>query len=148
MEEYDYKEIELFIREELSQHGEWLIDRFIEALERNENVDTGQLVESFNSTSSKLNPDGSLEMGISFMTYGRAMEIGGRKRKKRLKEERNAQVWAKKNRRPKKVEWYNRNRFAGYGRLIRRLSAGMSDDELRRIRGILQRAKQDFTAKL
>ncbi len=148
MEEYDYKEIELFIREELSQHGEWLIDRFIEALERNENVDTGQLVESFNSTSSKLNPDGSLEMGISFMTYGRAMEIGGRKRKKRLKEERNAQVWAKKNRRPKKVEWYNRNRFAGYGRLIRRLSAGMSDDELRRIRGFLQRAKQDFTAKL
>ena len=76
------------------------------------------------------------------------MEIGGRKRKKRLKEERNPQVWAKKNRRPKKVEWYNRNRFAGYGRLIRRLSAGMSDDELRRIRGILQRAKQDFTAKL
>ena len=148
MEEYDYKEIELFIREELSQHGEWLIDRFIEALERNENVDTGQLVESFNYTSSKLNPDGSIEMGISFMTYGRVMEIGGRKRKKRLKEERNAQVWAKKNRRPKKVEWYNRNRFAGYGRLIRRLSAGMSDDELRRIRGILQRAKQDFTAKL
>ena len=148
MEEYDYKEIELFIREELSQHGEWLIDRFIEALERNENVDTGQLVESFNYTSSKLNPDGSIEMGISFMTYGRVMEIGGRKRKKRLKEEKNAQVWAKKNRRPKKVEWYNRNRFAGYGRLIRRLSAGMSDDELRRIRGILQRAKQDFTAKL
>lgn len=46
MEEANYKEIELFIQEELSQHGEWLVDRFAEALEKNKNVDTGQLLES------------------------------------------------------------------------------------------------------
>ena len=77
MKEADYKEIDLFVREELWQHGD---------------------------------------------------------------------VWGKKNRRPKKVQWYNKNRYAGYGRLIRRLTAGMSDAELQRIRGILQRAKDDFAA--
>ena len=48
MEEASYKEIELFIREELSQHGEWLVDRFAEALEKNGNIDTGTLLESLN----------------------------------------------------------------------------------------------------
>jgi len=56
------------------------------------------------------------------------------------------QAWAKKNHCPKKVQWYNKNRYAGYGRLIRRLTAGMSDHELQRIRGILQSAKNDFAA--
>ena len=58
----------------------------------------------------------------------------------------NGDVWGKKNHRPKKVQWYNKNRYVGYGRLIRRLTAGMSDAELQRIRGILQRAKADFAA--
>lgn len=46
MEEASYKEIDLFIREELSQHGEWLVDRFTEALEKNRNIDTGALLDS------------------------------------------------------------------------------------------------------
>lgn len=141
MEEYNYKEIELFIREELSQHGEWLIDRFIEALEGNRNIVTGELVESFDYTATGTGPDGGITMGVSFLTRGRAMEIMGRRRKQAAK---NQEVWAKKNHRPKKVQWYNKNRYAGYGRLIRRLTAGISDDELKRIRGILERAKQDL----
>lgn len=144
MQEVNYKEIELFIKEELSQHGEWLVDRFIEALEKNGNVDTGQLVESFDYDTSK-GSDGSLSLVVSFNTYGRLMEVAGRRRRQRLKENRNRDTWGKKNHRPKKVQWYNKNRYAGYGRLIRRLAAGMSDDELRRIRGILQRAKQELS---
>lgn len=144
MEEASYKEIELFIREELSQHGEWLVDRFVEALEKNRNIDTGQLLESFDYETGT-GTGGTQTLAVSFMTYGRAMEIAGRKRKKRIKAE-NANVWGKKNRSRtgKKVEWYNRNRYAGYGRLIRRLTAGMSEQELQRIRGILNQAKQDF----
>ena len=143
MEEATYKEIELFVQEELSQHGEWLVDRFAEALERNKNVDTGTLIESLDYQTGS-GPDGSQTLSVSFMTYGRAMEVMGRRRKQRLKESRNHDAWGKKNRRPKKVQWYNKNRYAGYGRLIRRLTAGMSDAELRRIRGILQRAKDKF----
>ena len=47
----------------------------------------------------------------------------------------------------KKVQWYNKNRYGGYGRLIRRLTAGMSDAELQRIRGILNQTKRDFAEK-
>ena len=147
MEEYNYKEIDLFIKEELSQHGEWLVDRFAEALEKNKNVDSGQLLESLNYETST-GPDGSAQLTVSFMTYGRAMEIMGRRRKKRLKEQQNHDVWGKKNHRTgKKVQWYNRNRYAGYGRLIRRLTAGMSDAELQRIRGIIEEQKKRFAAK-
>lgn len=141
--EYDYKEIELFIREELSQHGEWLVDRFAEALEKNKNVDTGRLIESLNYTVSSIGTDGSISMGVSFETYGRAMEVMGRKRKLAQK---NQETWGKKNHRPKNVRWYNKNRWAGYGRLVRRITAGMSDDELQRIRGIIEREKQRFAA--
>ena len=45
------------------------------------------------------------------------------------------------------VQCYNRNRYAGYGRLIRRLTAGMSEAELQRIRGILEEAKQRLEKK-
>ena len=145
MEEYSYKEVDLFIREELSQHGEWLVDRFAEAIERNKNVDTGQLLESLNYETGA-DHLGNFTLSVSFMTYGRAMEIVARRRKQHLKEQQNRGVWATKNHRPKKVQWYNKNRYAGYGRLVARLTAGMSDHELQRIRGILERAKADFAA--
>ena len=146
MEEASYKEIDLFIREELSQHGEWLVDRFTEALEKNRNIDTGALLDSLDYETGS-GPDGSQPLAVSFMTYGRAMEIAGRRRKRKAAwAKKNGDVWGKKNRRGKKVQWYNRNRYAGYGRLIRRLTAGMSDAELQRIRGILNQAKQDLAS--
>ena len=46
------------------------------------------------------------------------------------------------------MQWYNKNRYAGYGRLIRRLTAGMSDAELQRIRGILEEAKARLGGKI
>jgi hypothetical protein len=81
------------------------------------------------------------------MTYGRMIEVMARKRKKRLSDQSNHDVWKTKNHRPKKVQWYNKNRYGGYGRLVRRLTAGMSDDELKRIQGILSQAKAEYAAK-
>lgn len=145
MEEASYKEIELFVREELSQHGEWLVDRFTEALEKGGHVVSGDLLDSFDySTGSE---GGAQTLSVTFLTYGRVMEATARKRKRQSAWSRkNGEAWAKKNHRPKKVQWYNKNRYAGYGRLIRRLTAGMSDDELKRIRGILNQAKKDFSS--
>lgn len=140
-----YQELDLWIREELSQHGEWLIDRFIEALERGRNIDTGNLVESFDyQTGSE---QGAQVLTVSFPLYGRLAEVAARRHKQHLKEQQNRSAWAKKNHRPKRVQWYNKNRYAGYGRLIRRLTAGMSDAELQRIRGILERARQNLEPK-
>ena len=146
MEEASYKELDLWIREELSQHGEWLVDRFIDALERNRNIDTGELAESFDYRTAT--EQGAQTLTVSFLTRGRLMEVAGRRRRKSASggfpAGSNRKAWAKKNHPRKKVEWYNRNRYAGYGRLIRRLTAGMSDQELQRIRGILERAKQEL----
>ena len=143
MDDISYKEIDTFVREELSQHGEWLIDRFIEALEKGGHVVSGDLIDSFDYRTGS--EGGAQTLTVSFLTYGRAMEVMARKRKQqRAWAKKNGEVWGKKNHRPKKVQWYNKNRYAGYGRLIRRLTAGMSDHELQRIRGILQSAKSDF----
>ena len=145
MDDISYKEIDLWVREELSQHGEWLVDRFVEALERGKNVVSGDLIDSLNYDVGQ-GADGSQQLTVSFLTYGRLAEVMSSRRKQRLKESRNHDVWGRKNHRPKKVQWYNKNRYAGYGRLIRRLTAGMSDAELQRIRGILEEQKARFAA--
>lgn len=120
-----------------------IIDRFIEALERNKNVDSGNLIESFDYRVSQ--DQGAQVLTVSFPLYGRLAEV----RSHRLRKSgTNQDTWRRKhNHKPKKVQWYNKNRYAGYGRLIRRLTAGMSDAELQRIRGILERARADFTGK-
>ena len=138
MQTPDYKEIELWIREELSQHGEWLIDRFVEALERNKNVDTGNLVESMDYRTHE--EQGAQVLDVSFPLYGRFAEVRSRRQRKGGT---NRDTWQRRqNHRPKRVEWYNRNRYAGYGRLVRRIAAGMSDAELKRIRGILEEQRR------
>ena len=146
MDDISYKEIDLWLREELSQHGEWLVDRFVEALEKGGHVVSGDLLDSFDYQTGQ-GYDGSQSLTVSFLTYGRLAEVASRRRRKSMKKQQNHDVWGKKNHKPKKVQWYNKNRYAGYGRLIRRLTAGMSDHELQRIRGILNRAKTDFAAK-
>ena len=133
-----YQELDLWIQEELSQHGEWLIDRFIDALERNKNVDSGNLIDSFDYRTSQ--EQGAQVLTVSFPLYGRLAEVRSRRLRKSGT---NQDTWQRKhNHKPKKVQWYNKNRYAGYGRLIRRLTAGMSEAELKRIRGILEEARQ------
>ena len=86
-------------------------------------------------------------LNITFHSYGRLTEVMSRRHKQREKKKKNYHVWGKKSHKPKKVQWYHKNRYTGYGRLIRRLTAGISDHELQCIRGILNQAKTDFTAK-
>lgn len=146
MDNISYKEIDLWIREELSQHGEWLVDRFVEALEKGGHVVSGDLVDSLDYQTGA--DGGAQALTVTFLTYGRLMEATARRRKQKAAfAKKNGEVWVSKNRKPKKVQWYNRNRYAGYGRLIRRLTAGMSDYELQRIRGILNQARADFAGK-
>ena len=120
-----------------------IIDRFIEALERNKNVDSGNLIESFDYRVSQ--DQDAQALTVSFPLYGRLAEV----RSSRLRKSgTNQDTWRRKhNHKPKKVQWYNKNRYAGYGRLIRRLTAGMSEAELKRIRGILERARQNLEPK-
>lgn len=135
------RELSFWISEELKHHGTFLVDRFKEALEKNRNRDTGTLESSFSASVEQ--STGGATLTVSFLTYGRYMEIAGRRRRQRKAwAKKNGEVWAASNRRQKKTAWYNRNRYAGYGRLIRTLTAGMSDAELQRIRGIVEQAKR------
>lgn len=74
-----YQEIDLWVREELSQHGEWLIDRFIEALKQGGHVNTGDLADSFNYQTGT--EGGAQTLTVSFLTYGRLAEVRSRRSK-------------------------------------------------------------------
>ena len=141
--EYTEKEIQTFVMEQLKEHGEWLTRRFREALEKNKNRETGTLIGSMQGKGFSVKPEADgATLAIDILEYGRLMEIGGRRRRIAA---RNHDVWGKKNRaKGKKTLWYNKNRYGGYGYLVRSLSAGMSDAELQRIRGIIEEQKQKF----
>ena len=140
--DYTDKEIQTFVTEQLKNHGEWLTKRFREALEKNKNRESGQLIASMGNNFNVTPTEGGATLTIDILEYGRLMEIGGRKRKIAAK---NHDVWGTKNHRgKKKTQWYNKNRYGGYGYLIRTLSAGMTDAELQRIRSIITEAQQDL----
>ena len=140
--EYTDKEIQTFVSEQLKNHGEWLTRRFREALEKNKNRESGQLIASMGDNFRITPSEGGATLVIDILEYGRLMEIGGRKRKIAAK---NHDVWEKKNHRgKKKTQWYNKNRYGGYGYLIRTLSAGMTETELQRIRSIIAEAQTNF----
>lgn len=140
--EYTDKEIQTFVEDQLLHHGEWLTRRFREALEKNKNRESGQLIASMGRNFSVRSSEGGATLVIDILEYGRLMEIGGRKQKIVA---RNRNIWEKQNHRSKKkTQWYNKNRYAGYGHLVRVLSVGMTDLELQRIRGILLDTKAKF----
>lgn len=141
-EQASYKEVNEFIRRELDRHGEWLIDRFIEQLERNGNVVSGYLVDTLNWRLYDPGNGSAAGLEVELPEYGRFFEIAGRKRKQRaskMPQSVNRIVWGIKNRptKQKPTRWYNINMYKGLGRLISRLSAGMTDDELKQIRAAM-----------
>lgn len=138
---YTNEELEIFIREELQQHGEWLVDVFREALEKNGNVDTGRLLQSLNASPARTGSDGSVSVAINFETYGRLLEIRSRKLRQASS---NRNAWGNRRRKTRKNAWYNKNRYKGLGRLVRTLSAGIDDEELKRIRDIIEQAQHDL----
>lgn len=139
-EQASYKEVNEFIKRELDKHGEWLVKEFVYNLTKNGNIDTGTLINSL--THETFDPEnGAVGMKITSdaenTLYGRFFEIAGRKRKvSKMPVNVNRIVWGIRNRptKRKKTRWYNKTMFEGFGSLVARLSAGISDDELRRIR--------------
>lgn len=120
------------IRLLLREHGDWLVGVFREALRKNR--DTGSLDESF-TTGVTGGTDGAT-LTIEFNLYGRFAEIRSRRHTKA----RNSDVWQQRNGRRKRVLWYSNNRYRGYGRLIRLLTAGLSEQQLQQLRQAVEQA--------
>ena len=135
-QEASYKEVNEFIRRELDKHGEWLVDRFVEQLEKNGNKITGQLLDSLNWNLYDPGDGSAAGLQVGFETYGRFFEIRSRESRLRKKNAMpmnvNKIVWGIRERKNA------RNMYGGLGKLVSRLSAGISDDELQRIRQVMQ----------
>lgn len=134
---------QLYIEEELSQHGEWLCDMLMEAIDKRRLVQTRGLKDSIKQTAFHKGENPGLK--VSFFSYGRAFEIAGNK-KNRHTVDTNREVWGmKKNRRAmkKNTQWYAKNMFGGLNRLISRVMYGLSDREIERLKGILENRKMN-----
>lgn len=129
----------LYIEEELSQHGEWLCDLLIEELEKKHLMRSQDLRDSirYDTFHSGENPG----VKVNFLSYGRAFEISGYKRNR--KSSAISDIWGvKENRtRKKNTRWYAMNMYGGLNRLISRIMYGLSEQEIKRLKGILQNRK-------
>lgn len=130
----------LFIEEELSQHGEWLADVLIDEIEKKRLTRSRDLIDSVNYETfhSGENPG----VKVNFLSYGRAFEINGYKRNRKV-DSSFAEIWGQKENRSRKknTRWYAMNMYGGLNRLISRIMYGLSDQEIARLKNILQNRK-------
>jgi hypothetical protein len=135
----------LYISEVLYQHGDYLVDLLAEDIERKNIRDTDALLDSIDFKVTKYGINPVLQM--SFMSYGRALEIRWHKRSKNTKAwttDTNKVVWgntAQKRQKRKNVLFYTRNVFGSQNRLISMLSNEFTEQEQQRIKQMLHNQK-------
>lgn len=141
----EWNEVEsLFVREIVSEHGTYIVDLLADTIEelnqkrgnRNALINTGELIDSLNWDVKKISNGYVLE--ISFLGYGRAVEIQYFK-SKQLRRDTSAKTEAKNLRRASKKDtrFYSKNVYGSINRLLGRVSSEYSDEEIKRLKGIL-----------
>lgn len=142
-----YNDVEqLFIKEILDQHGEFLTDLFIQSIEAKKLEDTGSLLGAISYRVLKMG--NSFVLRFSFPDYGRFIEIRYHKSKnslKLLRKNTNRQLWniRGKNTSSKKKDtrWYTRNVYGSQNTLISRLGTEFTKDEIMRLKNIISEAQ-------
>ena len=134
----------LFVEEVLdSWADDDLIDTLYDSVVEKKLRDSDELLESI---SSKLGKEGNNpKISINFMSYGRALEIRYKRKQDREVSTNTLLFGAKENRtrkRKKNADWYSKNAYGLLNKLISRLSYEYSDEEVRRLKGILEHQKQ------
>lgn len=131
------KEVKLlYIQEELSQHGEFLADLFVETIEEEGYIDTGMLLDSLNYDSFSEGENPGLK--FNFFSYGRAVDIMSYKQNRHAVDT-DKVVWGvKEPKLKKKKSWYAKSMYEGLYRLYSRIMYGLSDMEIARLKGILE----------
>ena len=141
MSEIDKEVKLLFIEEELNKHGKWLCDVFSEAIEKNKNIVSGNLMNSLNYDEFKDRESPGVK--YSFFGYGRAFEISGSKRNRKVYDTLSTIRGEKRNKmRGKPKNWYARNMYGGLSRLSSHILYGLSDAELERLKTIIAERKK------
>ena len=128
---------DLFVREVLDTHGEYIVDLLQESIEEKKLRITDDLLESLDYKVIKSGSNYVLQ--ISFLSYGRAVEIQYLN-SKRLRRENNDRNKSADFRRAKKKDtrFYAKNVYGSINRLLGRMSNEYSDQEIARLKGILE----------
>lgn len=142
MAEFTQKDIEYLFQEEvLDQHGEYMMDLFLDTIEEKNIRVSEDLLESLDYRIFREGENRGLR--VNFLNYGRFIEI--RKHKKQGKKNlfdtnTNAMLFGLKENKPKykDVDWYSKNAYGSLNRLISILMYELSDQEVARLKGILQ----------
>lgn len=148
-----FSELELlFIAETLDQHGEYLTDLLIEAIEEKSLIseeDKEHLIDSISyRTKDGINP----KLVFEFPDYGRFIEINYHKKRQSQntssfdKESINKALWGRSNkkkvkRKKKDTRWYSKNVYGSLNRLIGILMYEFTDQERVRLTRILEEQK-------
>lgn len=146
MDATEQKRIEnLFVQEELDQHGEFLMDLLVEAIEAKDLVKTQALMESMYYTVNKREGNNSLTLNL--FGYGRAIEIRYHTSKNSRKLEKvntNQLLWKARGhevrKKRKDTRWYSHNVYGSLNRLFGRIAWGLSEQEKERLKKILEAA--------
>lgn len=152
----DFSELELlFIAETLDQHGEYLTDLLVDAIEEKSLIskeDKAHLVEniSYSTYKHSINPT----LVIQFPDYGRFIEINYHKKRSSKnsdlfdQESVNNALWGRQNKRKTKrkkdTRWYAKNVYGSLNRLIGIMMYELTDQERVRLTNILE--KQNLRA--
>ena len=130
----------LFIEEALSLHGEWLCDILVEAIEKKGLRRTDALLDSINYGS--FSEHGNPGLHFSFFGYGRAVDMAGYKRNRHEADSLH-DIWGMKRNKPKGTvnRWYAKNMYAGYYKLVSKIMYGLGDQEIARLKRILENRK-------
>lgn len=135
----------LWIRDVLDQHGEYLHDILEQAIEGRKLIHSGDLEQSLSYKVVMYGQNPALT--VSFMSYGRAIEIRYHKSKNsrqftKLGQNRtNLAGRGRKAMKKKDTRWYARNVYGSLNRLIGTLMYEFTNKERERIIGILQQQK-------
>lgn len=129
--------IQLHFQETLSLHGEMLADLLSEKIEGQHLVQSGLLLESIGYDAFEEN--GNPGLRFRFISYGRCVDMMDYRRNKH-EVNTNQVIWGMKQNRMKRTsrKWYAKYMYTSLYSLISRLMYGLSEQEMNRLKGILQ----------
>lgn len=126
----------VFVMEVLDTHGEYVVDLLQDAINERGLRITDKLIDSLDYRVEKRDNDFVLQ--ISFLGYGRAIEIQYFKSKRLRRESRQRNESAQLRRAQKKdTRFYASTAYGTINRLLGRMASEYTDAEIERIKGFL-----------
>jgi len=128
----------LFVMEVLDTHGEYIMDLMSESITDKNLRITDELIDSLNYKVEQRGSD--YVLSVSFLSYGRAIEIALFKSRRMRREAKAGKNEVKNLRRAKQKDtrFYTKNVYGSINRLLGRMSYEYSKEEIERLKGILQ----------